>query len=362
MGFLLLEDGTLLEGISFGAEGESIGEVVFNTSMVGYPESITDPSYSGQILVFTYPLIGNYGIQLEDRESEVPLLRGIVVREYCEIPSHWGIDYDIDSFLKEFGIVGLSGIDTRALTRKLRIFGTLRGVISSGEFSQERKEELMDKILNWHIEDFDFVKSSCVKDPVYLGEGGERIVLIDCGVKQGIVRSLLSLGFQVVVVPAWYTKDDVLSFDPDGVLISNGPGDPKRLTYVVETVKGLIEEEIPLFGICLGHQIIGLALGSTTYKLKFGHRGANQPVKNLITGKVYITSQNHSYVVDPKGLPEDIKVSFINLNDKTVEGLKSTKRPIMSVQFHPEASPGPLDTKFLFEEFAKECMRKTYAT
>jgi len=362
LGFLLLEDGTLLEGASFGAEGESIGEVVFNTSMVGYPESITDPSYSGQILVFTYPLIGNYGIQLEDRESETPLLRGIVVREYCEIPSHWGIDYDLDSFLKEFGIVGLSGIDTRALTRKLRIFGTLRGIISSGEFSLDRREEFMAKILNWHIEDFDFVKSACVKEPVYLGDGSERIVLIDCGVKQGIVRSLLSLSFQVVVVPAWYTKDEILSLNPNGVLVSNGPGDPKRLTYVVETVKGLIEEEVPLFGICLGHQIIGLALGSTTYKLKFGHRGANQPVKNLITGKVYITSQNHSYVVDPKGLPEDVKVSFINLNDKTVEGLKSTKRPIMSVQFHPEASPGPLDTKFLFEEFAKECMRKTYAT
>lgn len=362
MGFLLLEDGTLLEGVSFGAEGETIGEVVFNTAMVGYPESITDPSYSGQILVFTYPLIGNYGIQLEDRESDIPLLRGVVVREYCETPSHWGIDYDINSFLKNFGIVGLSGVDTRALTRKLRIFGTLRGIISSKEFSEDRREELMNQILNWHIEDFDFVKSSCVKEPVYLGDGSDRIVLIDCGVKQGIVRSLLSLGFEVVMVPAWYTKDEILTLDPVGVLISNGPGDPKRLDYVVETVKGLIEEEVPIFGICLGHQIIGLALGSDTYKLKFGHRGANQPVKDTIAGKVYITSQNHSYVVDPKGLPDDVNVRFINLNDKTVEGLKSTKRPIMSVQFHPEASPGPLDTRFLFEEFAKGCIRKSYAT
>lgn len=362
MGFLLLEDGTLFEGISFGAEGEAIGEVVFNTSMVGYPESITDPSYSGQILVFTYPLIGNYGIQLEDRESEEPLLRGVVVKEYCKTPSHWGIDYDIDTFLKKFGVVGLSDIDTRALTRKLRIYGTLRGIISSKDFSASRKEELMSKILNWHIEDFDFVRSSCVKEPVYLGDGSDRIVLIDCGVKQGIVRSLLELGFQVVLVPAWFTKEEVLDLNSDGVLISNGPGDPKRLSYVVETVRGLIEENIPLFGICLGHQIIGLALGSTTYKLKFGHRGANQPVKNLITQKVYITSQNHSYVVDPKGLPDDVEVSFINLNDNTVEGLRSTKRPIMSVQFHPEASPGPLDTKFLFEEFVKECMRKSYAS
>ena len=362
MGFLLLEDGTLLEGDSFGAKGESIGEVVFNTSMVGYPESITDPSYSGQILVFTYPLIGNYGIQLEDRESEVPLLRGVVVREYCKTPSHWGIDYDIDSFLKKFGIIGISGIDTRALTRKLRNFGTLRGIISSDDFSGDRREELMNKILSWRIEDFDFVRSSCVKEPVYLGGGSDRIVLVDCGVKQGIVRSLLSLGFQVVVVPAWYTKEEILALNPDGVLISNGPGDPKRLTYIVETVRGLIEEEVPIFGICLGHQIIGLALGSTTYKLKFGHRGANQPVKNTINGKVYITSQNHSYVVDPEGLPEDVVVSFVNLNDKTVEGLKSTRRPIMSVQFHPEASPGPLDTRFLFEEFVKECMRKIYAT
>lgn len=362
MGFLLLEDGTLLEGIPFGAEGESIGEVVFNTSMVGYPESITDPSYSGQILVFTYPLIGNYGIQLEDRESDVPLLRGVVVKEYCKTPSHWGIDYDIDSFLKRFNIVGLSGIDTRALTRNLRIHGTLRGIISSNEFSPDRKEEFMNKILNWHIEDFDFVRSSCVKEPVFLGNGSDRIVLIDCGVKQGIVRSLLELGFQVVLVPAWSTKEEILSLNPDGVLISNGPGDPKRLSYVVDAVRGLIEENIPLFGICLGHQILGLALGSTTYKLKFGHRGANQPVKNLITGRVYITSQNHSYVVDPKGLPDDVKISFINLNDGTVEGMRSTKRPIMSVQFHPEASPGPLDTKFLFEEFAKECMKKTYAT
>jgi len=361
LGFLLLEDGTLLEGVSFGAEGESIGEVVFNTSMIGYPESITDPSYSGQILVFTYPLIGNYGIQFEDRESDTPLLRGVVVKEYCKTPSHWGIDYDIDSFLKRFGIVGLSDIDTRALTRKLRIYGTLRGIISSEEFLPDRKEELMSRILSWHIEDFDFVRSSCVKEPVYLGNGSDRIVLIDCGVKQGIVRSLLEIGFQVVMVPAWFTREDILNLDPDGVLISNGPGDPQRLSYLVETTRELIDENVPLFGVCLGHQILGLALGGTTYKLKFGHRGANQPVKDLITGRVYITSQNHSYVMDSEGLPEDIEISFVNLNDKTVEGLKSIRRPIMSVQFHPEASPGPLDTRFLFEEFIKECMKKNYA-
>lgn len=361
MGFLFIEDGTLLEGTSFGAQGESIGEIVFNTSMVGYPEAITDPSYMGQILVFTYPLIGNYGVELEDRESDAPLLRGIVVKEYCKDPSHWGIDYDIDSYLKRFEIVGLSDIDTRALTRKLRTFGTLRGIISSRDFSIDEKDTIMNKIQGWHIEDFDFVSSSCVKEPVFLGDGKERVVLIDCGVKQGIIRSLLELGLEVVVVPAWSTKEEILRFNPTGVVISNGPGDPKRLSYLVETAKGLIDEEVPLFGICLGHQILGLALGGDTYKLKFGHRGANHPVKSRITDRVYITSQNHSYAVDPKGLDEDIMVSFINLNDHTVEGLKSKKRPIMSVQFHPEASPGPLDTKFLFEEFVKECMKKVYA-
>lgn len=361
MGFLFIEDGTLLEGVSFGAQGETVGEVVFNTSMVGYPEAITDPSYMGQILVFTYPLIGNYGIELEDRESDAPLLRGIVVKEYCNTPSHWGIDYDIDSYLKKSGIVGLSGIDTRALTRKLRTFGTLRGIISSRDFSIDEKESLMNRIQSWHIEDFDFVRSSCVKEPITLGNNSERVVLIDCGVKQGIVRSLLELGLEVVIVPAWSTKEDILRLNPRGVVISNGPGDPKRLSYIVETVKGLIEEETPLFGICLGHQILGLALGGDTYKLKFGHRGANHPVKSLNTGRVYITSQNHSYAVDPKGLDDDIIVNFINLNDQTVEGLRSKKKPIMSVQFHPEASPGPLDTKFLFEEFVKECIRKVYA-
>lgn len=346
---LVLEDGTVYYGESFGAEGEVGGEVVFNTGMTGYQEILTDPSYSGQIITMTYPLIGNYGINSYDHESRHPFARGFVVKEYCKIPSNWRAEMTIDQFLKEHHVMGICGIDTRALTKRLRSKGTMRGLISTGD---EPDQELITKVTTLpHLSGQDFVKLASTDTITTEGQGEKHVVLIDFGAKANIGRCLIHHGCRVTTVPCDTTSDAIMKLRPDGIMLSNGPGDPKDVPYAVRTVQQLIGK-YPIFGICLGHQIIGLALGGDTYKLKFGHRGGNHPVKNLITGKVTITSQNHGFAVRAESLnPDEVIVSHINVNDKTVEGLRHKKLPLFSVQYHPEAAPGPKDSEDLFEEF-----------
>ena len=347
---LALEDGTIFEGKSFGTSGERTGEVVFNTSMAGYQEILTDPSYKGQIVTMTYPLIGNYGVNLEDIESRKPFVEGFVVKEYSRIASNWRSQKSLEEYLKEYDILGIEGIDTRALTRHIRLQGAMKAVISDEELDDKRlvekarespglvgrdlvKEVAFDKVQHWNE------------------EGKYKVVVIDCGVKFNILRKLAENNCRVTVVPYYTDADKILAEKPDGILLSNGPGDPAGVGYVVEAVKRLIGK-LPIFGICLGHQILGLAFGGKTYKLKFGHHGANHPVKDLKTGKICITVQNHGFCVDIESLNrEDIKITHINLNDNTLEGMKHRKLPVFSVQFHPEASPGPHDTEYLFKEF-----------
>lgn len=346
---LVLEDGTVFHGKSFGAATESGGEVVFNTGMTGYQEILTDPSYSGEIITMTYPLIGNYGINPFDFESRHPFARGFVVKEYCETPSNWRSEMSIDTFLKKYNIPGIYGVDTRALTKRLRMAGTMRGIITT---SDEPDDVLVHKVNTVpDLSGQDFVKIATT-DKVYSeGDGAKHVVLMDFGAKANIARSLIQHGCKVTTVPCYTSTTDILKFKPDGIMLSNGPGDPKDVMYAVKTVQELIGR-LPIFGICLGHQIIGLALGGDTYKLKFGHRGGNHPVKNLITGKVTITSQNHGFAVKPESLNSDeVIVSHINVNDKTVEGLKHRKLPVFSVQYHPEAAPGPQDSGDLFAQF-----------
>ncbi|WP_027718148.1 glutamine-hydrolyzing carbamoyl-phosphate synthase small subunit [Desulfovirgula thermocuniculi] len=348
---LALEDGTVFYGQAFGARGERWGEVVFNTSMTGYQEILTDPSYCGQIVVMTYPLIGNYGINQEDFEAGRSYVRGFVVKEACEKPSNWRAGYRLADYLAKEGIVGLSGVDTRALTRRLRTYGTMRGVISTECLDAATLVEKARR--SPHLTGQELVRDVATKEIYTVGErnGGFRVVLMDFGAKLSIIRQLQARRCQVVVVPPTTTAQDILALDPDGVLLSNGPGDPVDVPYAVKTVRELLGRR-PIFGICLGHQVIGLALGGRTYKLKFGHRGANHPVKDLLTGKVYITSQNHGFAVDEEslaGLP--VEVSHRNLNDGTVEGLRHRDLPLFSVQYHPEASAGPLDSTYLFDQF-----------
>ena len=348
---LILEDGTVFHGKSFGAATEAGGEVVFNTGMTGYQEILTDPSYSGEIITMTYPLIGNYGINPVDFESRHPFARGFVVKEYCEVPSNWRSKLSIDQFLKEYNIPGIYGVDTRALTKRLRTVGTMRGIITTGE---EPDQDLVHKVKTVpDLSGQDFVKIASV-DHIFTEEpavGSKHVVLMDFGAKANIARSLISQGCKVTIVPCDTGSTEILKLKPDGIMLSNGPGDPKDVMYAVKTVQQLIGR-LPIFGICLGHQIIGLALGGDTYKLKFGHRGGNHPVKNLITGKVTITSQNHGFAVKPETLnPDEVIVSHINVNDQTVEGLKHRKLPVFSVQYHPEAAPGPQDSGDLFKEF-----------
>ncbi len=348
---LALEDGTIFYGESFGAEGESGGEVVFNTGMTGYQEILTDPSYSGQIITMTYPLIGNYGVNSFDYESRHPFARGFIVKEYCDTPSNWRSEMNLTNFLTKYNLPGLAGIDTRALTKKLRTHGTMRGIITT---SDEPDKILLERVIQVHdLSGQDFVKQATT-DHIYTeGEGIKHVVLIDFGAKGNIARCLIQHGCKVTTVPCDTTEETVLNMKPDGVMLSNGPGDPQDVGYAVETVKKLIGK-LPIFGICLGHQIIGLALGGDTYKLKFGHRGGNHPVKNLLTGKVTITSQNHGFAVREASLnPEEVIVSHINVNDRTVEGLKHRYLPLFSVQYHPEAAPGPWDSESLFDEFVQ---------
>ncbi|WP_273483222.1 glutamine-hydrolyzing carbamoyl-phosphate synthase small subunit [Desulforamulus ruminis] len=345
---LVLEDGTIFSGKAFGATGEQWGEVVFNTGMTGYQEVLTDPSYCGQIVVMTYPLIGNYGINKEDFEAKSSFVRGFVVKEECDRPSNWRVSNKIDEFLAREGVIGIAGIDTRALTRKIRSHGTLRGIIST-EVSDAAA--LVAKAKNCpQISGQELVPTVATREIYTVPGNGHRVVLMDFGAKANIVRCLNNRDCEVVVVPPDTAAEEILALQPKGIMLSNGPGDPTDVPKAVETVRRLIGQ-LPIFGICLGHQIIGLAMGGRTYKLKFGHRGANHPVKDLRTGRVYITSQNHGFTVDQDSLPPEMEVSHINLNDHTVEGLQHKTLPIFSVQYHPEAAPGPMDSEYLFDHF-----------
>lgn len=344
---LVLEDGTVLEGTSFGAEGERVGEVVFNTGLTGYQELLSDPSYCGQIVTMTYPLIGNYGISKDDFESKRPAVHGMVVRSYEEVPSNWRAEFSLGDTLKEFGIIGVSGIDTRMLTRKIRSFGTMKGILATGSVPVEELRERLGlaQLMT------DQVARVSTKNVFGAPGKGERIVLMDFGFKSGILRDLASRGCDVVVVPHDATVEQVMRYCPDGVLLSNGPGDPKDVAHAIQTVKGLLGK-VPVFGICLGHQLLALACGADSEKLKFGHRGGNHPVKELATGRCYITSQNHGYTVKESSLSgTGLKVTHINNNDGTIEGLRHETLPAFSVQYHPEASPGPYDNMHLFDEF-----------
>ncbi|AEF94122.1 carbamoyl-phosphate synthase, small subunit [Desulfotomaculum nigrificans CO-1-SRB] len=345
---LVLEDGSVFYGKAFGATGEQWGEVVFNTGMTGYQEVLTDPSYCGQIVVMTYPLIGNYGINKDDFEAKKSFVRGFVVKEECHRPSNWRVSNKIDEFLAREGVIGISGIDTRALTRRIRNHGTMRGIISSAATDIQT---LIDKARSCpQITGQELVPTVATKEIYTVPGNGPRVVLMDFGAKANIVRCLNQRGCEVVVVPPTTTPEEIMTLGPQGVMLSNGPGDPTDVPYAIKTVSNLIGQ-LPIFGICLGHQIIGLAVGGKTYKLKFGHRGANHPVKDLATGRVFITSQNHGFAVDRQSLPPDVEVSHINLNDNTVEGLRHKSLPVFSVQYHPEAAPGPMDSEYLFDQF-----------
>jgi carbamoyl-phosphate synthase small subunit len=349
---LALEDGTVFEGRGFGATGEKDGEVVFNTSMAGYQEILTDPSYRGQIVTMTYPLIGNYGVNSEDVESRKPFVEAFVVKECSNLASSWRCEKSLDGYLKENNIIGIEGIDTRALTRHIRLQGAMKAVIST--------KDLDAKSLTKKAKDSPgLVGRDMVKDVTFekiqpwSEKGKYNVVVVDTGTKYNILRELVDRSCKVTVVPAKTSAEQIFDFKPDGVMLSNGPGDPAGVPYIVETVKQLIGK-FPVFGICFGHQMLGLALSGKTYKLKFGHHGGNHPVKDLKTGKVHITVQNHCFCVDIDSLnKDDIEITHINLNDQTLEGIRHKKLPIFSVQFHPEASPGPHDAKYMFDEFVE---------
>jgi carbamoyl-phosphate synthase small subunit len=363
---LALEDGTVFTGTAFGAEGEVDGEVCFNTSMTGYQEILTDPSYRGQIVTMTYTQIGNYGINAEDMESHKPHLSGFIVRESSRRVSNFRADGDLDSYLKRWNIVGLEGIDTRALVRRLRTQGAMKGVLSSVDLDDAElvakakaspglvgrdlvQEVIPEKPVEWSETLSRWVDLKTAEYPVP-GPNAPHIVALDYGMKWNIARHLFSMGCRVTILPGKATSDDVLALNPDGVFLSNGPGDPEPLGYAQDCIRGILGKK-PIFGICLGHQLLSLACGAKTYKLKFGHRGANQPVMNNATGRVEITTQNHGFAVDGDSLPGDLEVTHLNLNDNTIEGVRHRNVPAFSVQYHPEASAGPHDSSYLFGQF-----------
>ncbi len=360
---LLLEDGTLFLGRGFGYPTRRVGEVVFTTGMVGYTESITDPSYKGQILTFTYPLIGNYGVPLytdadaygipSNFESDSAMVSGIVVSELCRKPSHWRSKKTLDERLFEEGICGIEGVDTRMLTKKLRVYGVMMGAIEVSEDEIDIEDMRTSLARAQRYGEQDFVSIVSTRETKIYGEGNDKVVLIDCGVKYGIIRELLKQGLRVIRVPYDTSAAEILEYNPKGVVVSNGPGDPKVCEKTTQTVAELIDGNIPMLGICLGVQIIALSQGGDTYKLKYGHRGQNKPCIDLKSGRNYITSQNHGYAVDPTSINgSGLRVWMINADDKTVEGVYHETKPIWAVQYHPEASPGPYDTTFIFELFA----------
>lgn len=346
----MFADGDVLEGEAFGATGKSIGEVVFNTSMTGYQEILTDPSYCGQIVTMTYPLIGNYGVNSIDDEADKSFVRGFVVREVCDAPSNFRCEGTLDEYLKKRGIIGISGVDTRRITRKVRTHGVMNGAIVTGEFN---KEELLEKINSYRVS---LAVENVTCDKPYTVESGSRSVynvgLYDFGFKKSILDSLTSRGCKVTVLPASTTAEEALSYNFDGIMLSNGPGDPADNTAIIAELKKLAESGTPIFGICLGHQLLALSQGAKSGRLTFGHRGGNHPVKDLMTGRTFMSSQNHGYAILADSLESlDAKVSHINMNDGTVEGIAYSKINAFSVQFHPEAGPGPHDTAFLFDRF-----------
>ncbi len=353
---LYLEDGTSFIGRSLGTHGETAGEVVFNTAMTGYQEILTDPSYAGQIVTMTYPLIGNYGVNEEDVESRDVHVKGFVVKEFCRRHSNFRATQSLTDYLNEHRIIAIEGIDTRKLTRHLRLFGAMKGMISTEDFDPQSLAGKLSKIPS--MTGSDWVREVTTKEkyvwpapPSDTQSPSFKVAAIDCGIKFNILRILSRLGCEVHVFPAHASYEDIKEVCPDGLFLSNGPGDPAALDYVIQTVKKFLGE-LPIFGICLGHQILGLALGGQTYKLKFGHHGANHPVKDLQDGRIGITSQNHGFCVDVKSLsPDDVDIIDINLNDQTVEGLKHKKYPLYSIQHHPEAAPGPHDAQYLFQDF-----------
>jgi carbamoyl-phosphate synthase small subunit len=369
---LALEDGRFFEGESFGATGTRVGEICFNTAMTGYQEVLTDPSYHGQIVAMTYPLIGNYGTNSLDQESRSPHVRGFVIEELSDIPSSWRSEMPLDEYLRKWQVPGVQGIDTRALTRHLRTRGAMKACLTTEEISPA--EATQRAIAGEGVIGMDYVREVSTAE-IYQWDPGDklsapwsiapdnggskrallpirfRIAAYDYGIKENILRLLRQKGFDVTVVPASTTAEDALALDPDGIFLSNGPGDPAAVPYAHEAVRGLMGKR-PIFGICLGHQILGFAFGGSTFKLKFGHRGANQPVKDLRSGKVAITAQNHGFAVDPDSLPANVEVTHVNLNDGTVEGMRHKELPIFSVQYHPEAAPGPHDASYFFSQFA----------
>ena len=370
---LALEDGTWFKGAAAGADGEARGEVVFNTSMTGYQEVLTDPSYSGQIVTMTCPEIGNYGVSSEDVESRVPQVAGFIVREESPIASNWRSEGTLREYLVANSIVAISDIDTRALTRRLRSGGVMRGVIRTGDALDpaalvERARSLPTMEGSDLVRDvtcreaFDWPQEDPDEFGIAIARRASRrlkVAAYDFGMKWNILRRLSAHGCDVRVYPATTPAAELLASSPDGIFLSNGPGDPAPLTYAIENAKTLIASNVPTFGICLGHQILGLAMGGDTFKLKFGHRGANHPVKQLETGKVEITSQNHGFAVDPKSLPDDVAVTHVNLYDGTVEGLRHKSKPVFCVQYHPEASPGPHDADYLFDDFLNLIEKRT---
>ena len=348
--FLILEDGTVFTGQSIGAQREVISEIVFNTSMTGYLEVLTDPSYAGQAVVMTYPLIGNYGICYEDMESDRPWPDAFIVRELSRIPSNFRSEDTIQNFLLKYDIPGISGIDTRALTKILREKGTMNGCITTDEHYQI--DEIIPKLKAYTTGKV-VEKVTCKEKYVLNGEG-PKVALLDLGAKRNIARSLNERGCEVTVYPALTSAKEILEADPDGIMLSNGPGDPKECTSIIEEIKKLYQSDVPIFAICLGHQLMALANGADTYKMKYGHRGGNHPVRDLETGRVYISSQNHGYVVDTDTLDPSVAVpAFENVNDGTNEGLAYTGKNIFTVQYHPDACPGPRDSAYLFDRFMK---------
>ena len=369
---LALADGTVYSGHAFGASGEVFGEVVFNTSMTGYQEILTDPSYCGQIVTMTYPLIGNYGVNLEDVESDGLSLRGFIVRELCRHESNYRSNKPLDEYLREAGIIGLEGIDTRALVRRIRIHGAMTGVLSTEDLNDESLiakaqqspelvgQDLASEVIPRDSRPWQEGLHEIIRSPVTPGyegvhdasptENGAHVVAIDYGMKLNIPRHLSQSGSRVTIVPGTWNSEQILEQKPDGVFLSNGPGDPRPLTYAIKTIQGLLGK-VPIFGLCLGHQLLGLACGAVMFKLRFGHRGANQPVLHHETGQVEISSQNHGFALSAETMPSDVEITHINLNDQTVEGIRHREYPAFAVQYHPEASAGPHDSHYLFARF-----------